>query len=132
MFDWNNLPRPEVVHYWERQQGRVNFYINELKVYNDVFEIQLETEKERFTNSIAIINENESELNAEEIVDSFPNIFRGAFLIQILALLENQLKEVCNLIETYNYQKFSISDLKGSDLEKAKTVFENVCLALII
>ena len=37
-------------------------------------------------------------------------------------MIENQLRTICELIEKYNFQKFSINNLKGfSDLEKAKT-----------
>lgn len=56
-----------------------------------------------------------------EISRQFPHNFRASFLIQIVSVIESELKKICNHYGASTHQKFRVDDLKGhDDLEKCK------------
>ncbi len=56
-----------------------------------------------------------------EISRQFPHNFRASFLVQIISVIESELRKICNHYGNYKNQKFTVDDLKGSnDLEKCK------------
>ncbi|WP_272151390.1 hypothetical protein [Tenacibaculum aiptasiae] len=56
-----------------------------------------------------------------EITKQFPHSFRASFLVQIISVIESQLREICNQYGNQKKQKFKVDDIKGSnDLEKCK------------
>lgn len=63
-----------------------------------------------------------------EIANLFPHNFRASFLIQIVAFIEHELKDICENYEFEKKTKYSIHDLKGnSDIEKAKEYLTKSC-----
>lgn len=56
----------------------------------------------------------------------FPNIFRASLFIACYALLENQLIDICELLQRqYNYT-IKVSDLKGRGITVAQNYFKKV------
>ncbi|WPP49045.1 hypothetical protein [Catalinimonas niigatensis] len=119
MYNWNKIPiqhRQYLKTFWHTHQRNVDFQLNELQAYQELMEERIQIEETNF------IKYTKQFGNEFDIVNNYPNLFRSSFLVQTLALVEYQLREISLRIEIYNHQKFSISDLRGSsDLEKAKT-----------
>ena len=134
MIDFNKLPRPKLIKYWQLLDDEISFYINELREYQQSMEEALYSKENSFLEkSQHLIAKNQStealellEIELEEMSfrlnSSFPNTFRSGFLIQLIAFVESQLTIICARIKKHNHLKFAVTDLKGSStFEKAKT-----------
>jgi pterin-4a-carbinolamine dehydratase len=62
-----------------------------------------------------------------EISRQFPHNFRASFLVQVISVIESELKKICNHYGNHKNQKFVVDDLKGSnDLEKCKNYLTSI------
>ncbi|MBW6482310.1 MAG: hypothetical protein K0B10_04540 [Vicingaceae bacterium] len=123
MFNFNKVPRPEIMHYWDLKFQGIEEKIDSLNAYNILMEEYLS----KLISEASIQGKLEEGKNNQDEVNILSttilsNTFYSSFLVQIISLIEHELRGICLLIENYNYQKFSINDLKGhSDIDKAKT-----------
>lgn len=118
------------------------FYIEllfiDLRDYHNLVEKFLKKEKDRFERDFNDINVNskaKKEFNNEyhklfinSIIErlnlisrQYPHNFRASFLVQIISLVESELKNICEEVQSKEKQKFSVHEIKGSDdLDKCK------------
>jgi len=123
VLNWNKIPRTELIDYWKNRKVEIDYFLREFQYYQNFIERRINEENsefEKFTTEIE--RTNLSEDTVEHYKNNLSNFFRKSFLVQIISMIENQLRTICELVEEYNFQKFSVHDLKGfSDLLKTKT-----------
>ncbi len=131
-----------ILNYLDTNIFGIEMAIIEFKNYQNMIENFLESEKNNLEKSykdkIFKINEcnnysndlliqNLSEKH-NDISRLFPHNFRASFLIQIVAFIDHELKEICVQYRKMKKIKYSLDDIKGNnDIDRAKEYLHKYC-----
>jgi hypothetical protein len=125
-----------------RAEYTVDMIFSDIESYQNCIEPFLENEIKKISDNFDKERVNKPKEYSDEYDDwlfdiylneyhQFRNIitnnFRGLLITQIISIIENELKLICNRYGTNNNQKFKVDDIVGnSDLEKCKTYLKKI------